>query len=83
MNIQRDNLEKFNKLLVDVLGVPNSDISDALSPEDVKTWDSFNGLVIASELETLFDLQFTTEDVSGVENVGDMKQILRKYGIKI
>jgi len=83
MNTANDNLEKFNKLLVEILEISGTDIKDELSPDDVKTWDSFNGLLIASELESLFGLKFTIEDVSGVRNVGDMKHVLRKYDIKI
>ena len=83
MNTQKDNLEKFDELLVRILEIPKSDINDKLSPDDVKTWDSFNGLLIASELESLFGLRFTIEDISGVKNVGDMKRVLRKYNIEI
>ncbi|MEK7567094.1 MAG: acyl carrier protein [Patescibacteria group bacterium] len=83
MNTQKDNLKKFDELLVRILEIPKSDINDKLSPDDVKTWDSFNGLLIASELESLFGLRFTIEDISGVKNVGDMKRVLRKYNIEI
>ena len=83
MNTPEGNVEKFNALLIRILEIPESTITDGLSPDDVKTWDSFNGLLIASELESLFDLQFSIEDISGVKNIGDMKQVLRKHGVKI
>jgi len=78
-----ENLNKFNKLLMDILNLKEEDIRDDLSPEQVETWDSFNGLVIASELESIFNLKFTIEEVVDVKTIGDMKNVLRKHNIKI
>lgn len=83
MNSVKDNLKKFNELLVGILEIPEEDLKDELSPDDIKTWDSFNGLLIASELESLFGLKFTIEDVTEVKNIGDMKRVLRKYNVEI
>ena len=83
MVTKNENLKKFNKLLMDTLGLSEEEISDNLGPDDVEAWDSFNGLVIASELESLFNLKFTTEEVTGVKNVGDMKSVMRKHNINI
>lgn len=78
-----ENLKNFNKLLMDVLSLPEEKITDELSPDEVDTWDSFNGLVIASELESMFNLKFTTEEVTMVKNVRDMKKVLRNHNIGI
>ena len=77
------NYRKLVHILTDTLGIDERQITDELSPEDVETWDSFNALVIASELETTFDLKFTVEEVTDVKNVGDMKKVLRSHDIKI
>lgn len=83
MNQKIENLNKFNVLLASILGLSKDEIRDDLSPDMVETWDSFNGLLIASELESTFNLSFTTEEIVGVENIGDMKSILRKHDILI
>lgn len=82
-NKSEDNLKKFNKILFSTLGITEKELNDKLKPEDVESWDSFNGLVIASELESTFNINFTTEEVTGVKNVGDMKSVLRKHGIEL
>ena len=78
-----ENLGQFNGILTRILGLPDDAIRDDLTPDDVGTWDSFNGLLLASELESTFSLAFTTEEVTGVRNVGDMKTVLRNRGIEI
>jgi acyl carrier protein len=83
MSVKEENLRKFNAILTAVLGITEEQIMDRLAPEDVESWDSFNGLVIASELETTFSVSFTTEEVTGVKNVGDMKTVLRNHRIDI
>jgi acyl carrier protein len=82
-SVTEASLDKFNGILTRTLGLSVDQIDDDLTPGDVDTWDSFNGLVLASELESTFSLTFTTEEVTGIKNVGDMKQVLRSRGIGI
>ena len=66
-----------------ILGIDENIITDKTSPANVESWDSFNGLMIASELEREFKLTFTMEEITSVKNVGDIKESLRKHGIKL
>ncbi len=83
MASKQENLRKFNTILTSILDLAEDQIFDALTPEEVESWDSFNGLIIASELESTFSLSFTTEEVTGVKNIGDMKAVLRGHQIDI
>ena len=63
------------------LEVPVSRINDESSPENIETWDSFHGLILADELETRFSVKFVLEDLTSVKKVADIKKNLAKYGI--
>lgn len=74
---------KLGEILSKVLGVDAQSITDATSPTNVESWDSFNGLFLVSELEKQFKVKFTIEEVTSVKNVGDIKAVLQRHGIKL
>lgn len=76
-------MEKLKKILSKVLGVDESKITDETSPDNVEAWDSFNGLMLVSELENEFGVKFTIDEVTRVKNVGDIIKILKKYKINV
>jgi acyl carrier protein len=68
-------------VLASVLGVSPETISDATSPENTPSWDSFNSIMMIVELEKASGVKFAMEDVMKVKNVADIKQVLTKYGV--
>lgn len=74
-------MERLNSILSKILGVDKSKIMDSMSPDDVETWDSFNALLLVSELESTFQVKFTMDEVSSAKCVGDIKKYLRKHGV--
>ncbi len=78
-----DNVKKLNVMLMRVLAVEERDINDETSPDTVPAWDSYNALMLVSELETEFNVHFTMDEVIAVKNVGDIKVALRKHGVEI
>lgn len=75
-------MKKLNAILSEVLQITEDVITDSTSPDTVPTWDSYNGLLLVSELENNFGVRFTLEEVLAVKNVGDIKKALEKHGIK-
>ena len=78
-----DNTKKFHSILVRILEVDEREINDATSPNTVPAWDSYNALMLVSDLEAEFDVHFTIDEVVSVKNVGDIKNALRKHGIEL
>ena len=76
-------MKTVEEVLGRVLNVDPKIITDALTPSDIESWDSFNGLILITELEKNFNLKFTLDDVVGVKNVGDIKKVLKEHGIEI
>lgn len=75
--------KKLYNLLSEILEIPFGSINDKMAPENVEGWDSFNGLMIATELEKVFETSFTIDEVISVRNVGDIKKNLRNHKIDI
>ena len=71
----------MEKILSDILNIPEEEINDETSPANTESWDSFNGLMIASALEKTYNISFTMEEVSNVKCVGDIKINLKRHGI--
>lgn len=76
-------MKRLKALLSKVLEIEEDRINDELSPADVETWDSFNGLILVSELESNFKVKFTMEEVTSVKCVKDIKEVLTRHGVTL
>ncbi len=83
MSHPNENAQKLSGILSRVLSIALETITDATAPENTATWDSYNALMLVSELETAFAVSFTMEEVIAVKNVGDIKAALRRHGVTI
>lgn len=76
-------MKTVEEILSKVLNINSKTISNATKPEDIESWDSFNGLILVTELEKNFKVQFSLEEVAAVKKVGDIKKILKCHGINL
>ena len=74
-------MKRLESVLAKILQIEEIEITDDTSPENVATWDSFNGLVIVSALEKEFNITFTMQEITGVKNVKAIKKCLSKHGV--
>lgn len=75
--------EKLYRILGESFKIDVKKINDESSPETIKEWDSFAGLMLVDRLEKEFNVKFTLNEVMDVKNIGDIKRHLRNHGIKI
>jgi len=75
------NYEKLIALISRVLDIDKKSITDLTSPENTESWDSFNALVMVSELELEFEVHFSIEEVYSVTCVKDIKDVLSRHDI--
>ena len=73
-------MKKLRAILSKVLGIDESAITDITSPDNVESWDSFNGLMLVAELESAFCIKFTMDEIVSVKTVGEIKLALKKHG---
>jgi acyl carrier protein len=78
------NIEKFNKVLNQALGIKNFDeITDDMGPDEIEDWDSLAQVELVSGFEDVFSINLDVVDVSRMYSIGTMKDILKKYGVAI
>ena len=71
------------EIISQVFSVPISEVIDESSPENIESWDSFNGLVLVDELETNFNIKFTISEITDVKNVADIKRHLKNHNVAL
>ena len=76
-----NNEQKLVLLLSRVLNLSSEDISDSTSPENTSSWDSFNALVLVTELESEFDISFSMDEYFSITCVADIRAKLIKHNI--
>jgi len=78
------NLEKLNKVLSDVFDLKSvEDISDDMGPDEIESWDSLGHVELITNLEEVFEIALEVVDISRMYTIGDIKKIVKKYGIEI
>ena len=72
--------EIFEKLCEVFSDVFDEDIT--VTPEttsaDIEEWDSLTHITLISEVEEAFGFKFAMKDVLGMQNVGEMAEIIEK-----
>jgi acyl carrier protein len=58
-------------------------LTPSTSALNVPEWDSFNHINLVIAVETEFDVRLTTEEISGMRNVGDLVVTLNQKGTSI
>ena len=76
-------MKSVEEILANVLHIDPAGITDETGPDNTEAWDSFNGLILLTELEKNFNVKFSLDEVMAVKNVADIKKALRKHGIEV
>ena len=77
------NLEQYNKIFMEVLGVDETVLNKDFTFKNVPQWDSVAHLSLISELEEAFDVMFEPDDILHYGSYENGKKILEKYGILV
>lgn len=76
------NLEKYNKVFMDVFRKKEDEIQN-LQYQKIQKWDSIGHMDLMSEMEETFDIRMNTPDVLAFTSYKKGKEILKAYGIHI
>ena len=68
-------------ILSKVFSIPESEINDKSGPENIESWDSFNGLILVDELENHFKIKFSISEITDVKTVSDIKRHLKNHNV--
>ena len=73
--------DDVNAIIAKVFSISESQINDQSGPENIESWDSFNGLILVDELENHFKIKFSISEITDVKTVADIKQHLKNHNI--
>ena len=69
------------EIVARVFSIPISQVNDESSPENIESWDSFNGLILVDELENHFKIKFSISEITDVKTVSDIKRHLKNHNV--
>ena len=69
-------LKKLTEVFQIVFNKSDLVLKDELVAKDVPGWDSFNHVNLVISIEEEFEVQFSSLEVSGMQCVGDLKNLL-------
>lgn len=70
--------EEIKKVFKKVLKIDDSAFNDNLSQDTCINWDSMNHLAIITELEKMFSIKFSVDDVLAMVNIKAVKERVKK-----
>ncbi len=75
-------MQKLEQIIADILSVAEDAISDESNARNTPNWDSGRHIDLMLAVETAYDVHFTIPEITGMQNVGDMRRILQEKGVE-
>lgn len=72
-----DLVERVTDVFREVFDKHDLVIYDEMQAKDVEGWDSLMHITLIMAIEDTFKIKFTTREVMGFQNVGEMLECLR------
>jgi acyl carrier protein len=73
-----DTLERVNEVFRDVFDDEELRVSPATTAKDVDGWDSLMHVTLMVKVEKAFGIRFTSFEVAGMKNVGDLVSAIER-----
>jgi acyl carrier protein len=74
--LDSEQYDKLSGIFKTLFNRPDLELNNNLSAKDVPGWDSFNHVNLIINIEEEFGVQFSNEEVGGMQNVGNLKNLL-------
>jgi acyl carrier protein len=63
------------------LGIPSDQVTDELSYNSIKAWDSVGHMALVAAIEGAFDIMLDTDDILGMSSVAKARETVARYGV--
>ena len=70
-------VEKIRTILVTVLKHENFEMVDSLSAAQVNGWDSLTHMIIITDIENAFGIQFKLKELNKLNNMGNLIELIQ------
>lgn len=71
-----DIYAQLSEMITDIFGIDDVQLHPETTAADVENWDSLNNIRLMAEVESEFGMRFTTAELTGLKNVGELVAIL-------
>jgi acyl carrier protein len=71
--------QKLADVIVETLEIKPSEVTPETERDGHPTWDSFNHLRLMTAIEEAFGVQFSMDEIEGIETMGQLDQLLAGY----
>ena len=75
-----DILESIKEVVIDILDIEDADnfiLTETSKIEDYSEWDSLAHINIITQLESIFDIRFSLDEVENIFEINDFIVILK------
>jgi acyl carrier protein len=76
-------MDRLTDIVVEVLRVPRSGLSDDLDMEATSTWDSLSHMQLIAAIEEEFGIELTADEIVAMRSVGRIRAILREKSVSV
>ncbi len=71
--------QKLADVIAETLEIKPSEVTPETERDGHPTWDSFNHLRLMTAIEEEFGVQFSMDEIEGIETFGQLDQLLAGY----
>ena len=72
--------EKLNEIFRDIFDDEEIVVTPETNSDSIEDWDSLEHINLVVAIEKAFDLKFSMDEVTGMQNVGEMVEIILQRG---
>ncbi len=65
-------LEQINDIFITTLKNTQIELTDETTAKDIAEWDSLTNIILISEIERSFNIQFRLSEVLKLKNIGEL-----------
>ena len=73
---KKEIIKIIREILVSILEHENFEMIEELEAKDVDGWDSLSHMLIITEIENQFDIQFKLKELNKLNNLGSLLQLI-------
>ncbi|MBW2976547.1 acyl carrier protein [Candidatus Woesearchaeota archaeon] len=71
-------MENLKDITARVLNIDLSKVNDTLVKENTEQWDSFNHLLLISEIEKKLGIKFTASEIEKIRTFKDLSEVVSR-----
>ena len=73
-------MEELKKIVAKVLNIEEIKVNNSLTMGNTEQWDSFNHLLLISEIEKKLGITFSIQEVEKIKSFKDLREIVSNKG---